>query len=572
MKPLLHLTKRLPWRGTLVGSCLAVVGCVVLLTAPARAQNNFSTGTGPQQGQQGLQGQQGQFGGGFGVGGGVGGGIGVVDIGGTPLGLKPTTGTPPIITLRMAIRAALDGAPDARIATERLVQQDAALRRTWSLLLPTLSVGANYAHTCTGGERGVDCGDRTAAFASKDQLDQQALLFDTLADVMGVAADAAGNPEDAAEFRARQIELQDAAAGVRATDVTPVVVQPASQLSGQVSFSMPILNPRAYPALLNAYDGVDAAGLARDQARQALVLGTVRAYTAAVTAERLRDASRRQVELSGAQRDAVAARVAASTQPILAEKRATLEYLRAKQTLAVAEAAVENAVASVGVLIGRNEAFTLAPVGQGGLQFDDLGGDVEALISQALTERLEVKTQRSIVSISERGITDAWMQFLPVVGLTATARATSFTQGFVRDPVTGVLILSATLPLYDGGLRYAALDESTSRVNEERIRLRQLEDRVAAQVRGGVRDVAIRTAAAALAQEALTVAKEAQVQATALFDAGVGTALDVTETNVAVFAAETEAVRSELELELAQLNLQWAVGGAGLFEASGASR
>ena len=149
---------------------------------------------------------------------------------------------------------------------------------------------------------------------------------------------------------------------------------------------------------------------------------------------------------------------------------------------------------------------------------------------------------------------------MPSVGLTASARATSFTQGFVRDPVTGVLTISATLPLYDGGLRYASLDESTSRATEERIRLQQLEDRVASQVRGNIRDVSVRIEANALAQEALVVAKEAQAQAQALFDAGVGTSLDLTETNVAVFAAETEALRAELDLAMARIGLRFAVG------------
>jgi outer membrane protein TolC len=475
------------------------------------------------------------------------------------LGLKEPQGEVPVLTLQDVIRTALDNAPDARLATQRVVQQDASLRRAWALLLPTLSVGAAYTHTCTGGERGVDCGDRTANFADPEQVDQQSLLFQTLADVMGVAANAATDPAQAADFRARQLELEAAAADIKNTDVTPVVVQPASQLSGQVTLSLPLFNPRAYPALLNAWDGQSAARLALDQARQALVLSVMRAYYAAVTAERVKFASARQVELAAAQREAVAARVAASTQPILAEKRATLELLRAKQTLAQAGAAADNAVAVIGALMGRQERFVLSPPAADREPAIDVV-DANRLVDTALQERLELKTQRTAVTIAQRGTLDAWMQFMPSVGLTASARATSFTQGFVRDPVTGVLTISATLPLYDGGLRYASLDESTSRATEERIRLQQLEDRVASQVRGNIRDVSVRIEANALAQEALVVAKEAQAQAQALFDAGVGTSLDLTETNVAVFATETEALRAELDLAMARIGLRFAVG------------
>ena len=475
------------------------------------------------------------------------------------LGLKEPQGDVPVLTLQDVIRTALDSAPDARLATQRVVQQDASLRRAWALLLPTLSVGAAYTHTCTGGERGVDCGDRTASFADPKQVEQQSLLFQTLADVMGVAANAATDPAQAADFRARQLELETAANDIKGTDVTPVVVQPASQLSGQMTLSLPLFNPRAYPALLNAWDGQSAARLARDQARQALVLSVMRAYYAAVTAERLKLASARQVELANAQREAVAARVAANTQPILAEKRATLELLRAKQTLAQAGAAADNAIAVIGALMGRQERFVLSPPAADRQPAID-PADANRLVDTALQDRLEVKTQRTAVTIAERGTLDAWMQFMPSVGLTASARATSFTQGFVRDPVTGVLTISATLPLYDGGLRYASLDESTSRTTEERIRLQQLEDRVASQVRGNIRDVSVRIEANALAQEALVVATEAQHQAQALFGAGVGTSLDLTETNVAVFAAETEAVRAELDLAIARIGLRWAVG------------
>ena len=121
-------------------------------------------------------------------------------------------------------------------------------------------------------------------------------------------------------------------------------------------------------------------------------------------------------------------------------------------------------------------------------------------------------------------------------------------------------MLSASLPLYDGGLRYAAMHESSSKSTEESVRLRQVQDRVRAQVRGNLRDVAVRITALRLSQQALEVSREAQAQAQALFDAGVGTALDLSETNFAVFVAETDAVRAELDLATARLGLQWALG------------
>jgi outer membrane protein TolC len=473
------------------------------------------------------------------------------------LGLVEPAGGRKAVTLDELL-ASLGEAPDARIARERLAQGEAARKRAWALLLPTLSLSGVYTHTCTGGLGGIDCADRTANVGDPKSIGQQALLFRSLADIFGVAADAATNPDDAARYRAQQQELAGAADDIAdRAGAPPIVVQPASQLAGQMTLAVPLLNPRAYPALMNAGDGVHLAALGVQQARQALALVVVRGYYAAWTAQRLVDLSVRQVALADEQRAAVSARVAAATLPPLSQKRAELELLRAKQTLAVARAAADNAVAVLGAAVGRTEMFSLAPPPPAP---SEPQGDDNDLVERALQERLEVRVQRLSVAIAERGTMDAWMQFVPTVGVAATARATSFTSGFVRDPVTGVVSLNASVPLYDGGARYAALDDANSRTSEERVRLQQLQERVAAQVRGSRRDVAVRTEAVLLARQAVAVATEAHAQAQALFDAGVGTALDLSDTAVAVFAAESEAVRAEGELAVARLALRWVLG------------
>jgi outer membrane protein TolC len=474
-------------------------------------------------------------------------------------GLVEPAGGRKVVTLEELL-ASLREAPDARMARERVTQSEAQRRRAWALLLPTLSLSGAYTHTCTGGAGGLDCADRTANVIDAKSLQQQSLLFSSLADVFGIAADAATNPDDVARFRSQQEQLAAAADDIteRAASAAPVVVQPASQLAGQLTFAVPLLNPRAYPALMNAGQGVDIALLGVQQAEQALAFTVVRGYHAAFTAQRIAAASARQVELAMRQREAVAARVAAATQPALSLKRAELEALRAQQTLAQTRAAADNAIAILGAALGRTEMFDV--VEPPAAVAPDVSGGDRALVEAALAQRLEVRVQRAAVAIAERGTLDAWMQFLPSVGVSATARATSFTSGFVRDPVTGVLSLSATLPLYDGGIRYASLDDASARTSEERVRLQQLEERVAAQMHGNLHDVAMRTKAARLAEEALAVAREAQAQAVALFDAGVGTSLDVTDTSVAVFAAETEALRTRSELDVARVSLRWATG------------
>jgi outer membrane protein TolC len=471
-------------------------------------------------------------------------------------GLVEPAGGRPVVGLEELL-ASVEGAPDARIAREKVVQGEAGRRRAWALLLPTLSLSGVYTHTCTGGFEGIDCADRTANVGDAKTLQQQSLLFRSLADIFGAAADAATDPDDAARLRAQQAELSGAADDIsNRAAAPPIVVQPASQLAGQLTLTVPLLNPRAYAAVANAADGVAVAALGVRQARQTLALAVVRGYFAAFTAQRIVEAGEKQVALADEQRAAVAARVAAATLPPLSLKRAELELVRARQTLAQARSAADNAVAALGAALGRTEMFTLAlPPPSSALSVDEA-----TLVARALEARPELRVQRLAMGIAERGTMDAWLQFLPTLGVTGTARATSFTTGFVRDPVTGVLSVTASLPLYDGGQRYAALDDAASRTSEERVRLSQLTERVAAQVRGNLREVSVRTEAVRLAAQALAVATEARSQAQALFAAGVGTALDVSDTSVALFAAETEAIRADAELAVARHSLRWALG------------
>ena len=493
------------------------------------------------------------------------------------LGLKEPAGGRKPLSLGDALKRVTGDAPDGRIALERSLQQEVQLRRAWALVLPTLSAGAAYTHNCTGGENGIDCADRTQNLVNKDQLEQQAQLFESIADIVSAVADV-GDPAEEEQLRQQAADLDKTAADLRATDTRAVVVQPASQLTGQITFNLPLLNPRAWPAIMNAYDGVDAAHEVLRQTQQALAFSVVRAYYAAFTAQRLVAASERQLAAVTAQRDVVRVRVEASTQPVLSLKRSELEVLRAEQSLSQSRAAADNAIGVLGAALGVDEMFTLVeppavPAGadivagvydpniaDGGNINGSINAKADELVDRALEQRVEVKSQKLALQIAERGTVDAWMQFLPQLGLQASARATSFTQGFVRDPVTGTLLISATVPLYDGGLRYAAMHESSSRSSEESVRLRQVQDRVRAQVRGNLRDVAVRVTALRLSQQALEVSREAQAQAQALFDAGVGTALDLSETNFAVFVAETDAVRAELDLATARLGLQWALG------------
>lgn len=465
-----------------------------------------------------------------------------------------------LLTLDDVLARVGSDAADLRIAAERVIQQEANLRRAWAALLPNVNLNGAWQLACSGGGADVvSCADRTTALVDPDQLEQQADLLAALGQVFTTAADASTDPQQAAELRSQAAQLEEGAASARqqALDAKPVVVSPANVFSSTLTMSLPLFNGRALPLLWNARDAVDVAGLARDQVRNALLYSTTRAYHGAVAAKKLVAIAERQLESATRHKGATAARVDARTQPPLALRRAELEELRVKQQLQNARASYDIAIASLGLVLGRDEAFdVVAPAASGGTP----AGTLDALAERALAGRPDIAAQKRALDIARRGELDAWMMFMPSLNLIASARATSFTQGFVRDPITGTLAVTATVPLYDGGLRYAALKDSGSRVREETIRSRQLEDRVRAQVRGNGRDVVVKQDALALSEQSAAVAHTAHEQAQAMFDAGVGTALDVSDTALALFLAENDLARAELDLQLARIGFAYVTG------------
>lgn len=464
------------------------------------------------------------------------------------------------LQLGEVLAAAARDAADIRIAAERVVQQEANVRRAWASVLPTVTLGGAYTLTCTGGgEDLVSCADRTTQLANPSQLESQADLFESIASLLTVAANASADPAEREKLLEDAAKLNENAEAVRsaASKVTPVVVQPSSVFSGQLSIALPLFNGRAFPLMANANDAVEVAKRAKAQVSNALLYAATRTYHAAVAAKKLVAIAERQVESAAKHKEATRARVEADTQPALSLRRAELDELRARQQLQSAHANYDVAIANLGLLLGRDEAFDVV---EPTVQRGQSSGEPESLVAKALQQRPDVAAQRVALDVARRSELDAWMMFLPSVNLVGTARATSFTQGFVRDPVTGTFAITASVPLYDGGLRYASLRDSSSKIREESIRTRQLEDRVRAQVRGNLRDIELKRAALEIARASVVVSRTAREQAEAMFDAGVGTALDVSDTSLALFVAENDLARAELDLILAQTGLSWVLG------------
>lgn len=497
---------------------------------------------------------------------------------GALFGLRPAA-SPRTLTLEDALARTSDENFDLRVLREKITQSEINVRKAWALMLPNITASGNYTFNCQFLSKQSDdtrkllnCADQTLTFVDEQQLQDQsdslqaqALLFRTVGGMAGDAADFTTDLNRQAELRAQAQGLLTAADGldqasqdVLDTKIEPIVIQPAHVVNGTLSVTMPLFNGRSIPLLQNAYTAVDLTKVTAASSRSALMFSVARAYYGAVTAKKFVKIAQEQLKSAERHRDATKERVELNTLTPLALRRAELDVVRARMGLRSAQNSYRLAVGNVGQLIGEDTEFDVTDPGPPTPA--EQSASAEELIAQALSGRGDIKAQKLALLMADRSRLDAWMMFMPSVNLIASARTSSNQSGFVASAGSSALMIQASIPLYDGGQRYAALRESSSKIREELIKVRQLEKKVEGQIRGGLADIQMKKDALDLAQDAVELARASQEQAQALFEQGVATSLDVSDANLGVFLAELDLARAELNLDQSRLTLLYGLG------------
>lgn len=461
----------------------------------------------------------------------------------------PVGDSTPTLSLQDVMARALENNLDLRMAQEKRAQQDAVIGKAWAAITPQISVNGNYTYNYP---------EVAVEFQTQDSIDQQALLFDSLGDMV---AQSAGFIQDPAEREAalqRSRALKDAANEIRNTDVSPIVVNPAHVFGGNIQVSMPIFNGRALPLLQNAYSAVDMVDVTIKQNTAALMYAITQAYYGATVAQRMQDITKAQFERASRHEDATKARFEAGTQTELAVKRARLETIKAQRQVDVANNTYTQAVSNLGLLINAKTMFDVTTPGK--VAAVEHTADLDGLIQRAREQRAELKADQLNLLIAERNRLDAWMMFAPSLNLVGQARYTSNTSGFQSEPWTGAVIVQGSIPIFDGGTAIATLRETASKIKEAELRIQQTKRKVDAQVRGNIADIEQKKAALESAKLSAEIARETHENAQSMFGAGMATDLDVIDANLAVFGADLEQVRAEFDLEQARLGLAYVLG------------
>ncbi len=418
-----------------------------------------------------------------------------------PMG--PSASSGPVLTLAEAQTKALDNNPTMRNLDEQLVQARATVRKAWARLLPQLSATGQIVR----------------------------------------------NQEEIA------LEMPAGMPGGAGVTSERIVIQEKWGKGFGFSASMPILNAQAFPAIKIADRFADRSRHSATHSKNELLFLVTTSYYQVASASRLVDVQNEV--LASAQRflrqSEALMRVGQGTELDVA--RAELRVMDAKKSLADAHDTLTLAKSALGYLIGVEGSFSVTDVPMPRPEEKSRGAYVE----EAFSDRKDLQSAHIAVDIAELDKRATYMKWVPVFDVTYTWNWNS-AAGFGGDNAVWMLIFGARWNIFDGGARFAELDEKRSQIRVAKNNLDQLELDIKQQIDEALVELEKRARNVDLAKKQVELAQKTNHMVSRRYEVGLATSLDVLSAHTDLSTKRTSEVLEQLRYEIAVLALKKAAG------------
>jgi len=184
----------------------------------------------------------------------------------------------------------------------------------------------------------------------------------------------------------------------------------------------------------------------------------------------------------------------------------------------------------------------------------------EDAVTQALARRPDIKAAEAQIRAAERTMAAARAERLPSLsfntdyGVIGTNPAQSH----------GTFSLAGTLriPIWQGGRTEGDIEEASAALSQRRAEIEDLKSRVESEVRDAFLDLEAATSQVEVSRQNLDVTRETLTLTRQRFDAGITDAVEVSQAQSSVAAAELDFINSVFAHNVAKLSLARASGGA----------
>jgi outer membrane protein TolC len=422
-------------------------------------------------------------------------------------------GQPPPLSITEAKALAKKNNTSLQSLREKLMQADSMIDKAWVMVKPQWNIGGSFTHW-----------NEEVAFKMSDL------------------------------FQAFSVAIQPTSLTGIIPSIPPTLIQKQDTFGAMTSITQPIFLARAYTTIKSAYKGYDLAKINTENAEDFLLNNLEIAYYGALAAQKFVSIGEESVQIRKEHlRDATSKfEVGDSTK--FNVLRAEIDANRAEQDLKSAENGLAIAKEIIRLLCGTDNDFSLVqpePPKPPAESIDDF-------INRALTTRRDLKSARLSLELGELAKKDAWFRFLPVVGFTGMFRWSDM-KGFSDKYYAWSVGVAVSLPLYDGGLRYAFINEANSKIRDANIQIEDKTRSIKSEIRQLWLKMEMASANLEKASRSSALAKEQVQLAKSSFEAGAVTNLEVLDANAILFISQMNEAQEELNLEVDILKLYQAL-------------
>ena len=342
----------------------------------------------------------------------------------------------------------------------------------------------------------------------------------------------------------------------RTVDDEEFVIQARGAEAHQAFAEATVFDARFIPLVRATGRNLAAQRLESAELVRALAFDVAESFFAVLSAERLREAAGRRIQVAQETVDDATIRRDAGLANVNDVTRSELELATARLSLTQADNLAANTRLALGFLIGVPAAGPLAEPGP---------RDAPAPSADQL-EQLAVAARADLQALEERAeavrllAQEPLLRTVPTLDLRGTYRQTNETGLSGREEDWNVAA-TLTWELFDGGERYAEADRRRAEHREALLEADALRRRIGLEVRTALADLETARGALGQAEVQAQVAAQNAEEVSERFRYGLATALERADAAVAAFEADVEMERQRFFLRQAELALERAVGG-----------
>lgn len=420
---------------------------------------------------------------------------------------RPARAEPPL-TYRQLLDQVAENNPNVRQARARVSAAEGQLSEVWSAWRPTLEAAGQVKYSTQQVE--LDLGQLISGLATGFGLDPSTLDLPP-----------------------------------------PTIIEPHWSVAGVAKVRQLLFDPSAWHGPGIARAALKAQGLAAEATTDELLFAAAQLYAGLMAVDALEAAVQRAVASAEARARDAKVRVEAGLATPLDITRAETRKTEAESQLAQLQAQRRSLQADLQALLGSSTPVQVV--------HEPLPADLGPA-GEGPDDRHDVQAREAALAAAEKEATRTHWLWLPSLVFEAQATATNV-GGFTGNHVFGSGFVALSLPLYDGGARYAKKDVAEAKVVEAQAALDGARLQAHAVIEKAAAHLESAQAQLTLAEAQLKLADQAVQQVNNLHDSGLATSLDLDDADTQRFGADRQVAERALDVALSRLRLHYARGG-----------